>query len=106
LKYYSVAELEITDPSWVPSYVQNVTALVERRDGRDLARTSKLEMIEGERKLPQIVLIIERPSKVTAVTFYESDEYRPYRQSRIAGAKNQFLQVAGEDIARVAQTAE
>jgi uncharacterized protein (DUF1330 family) len=106
LKYYSVAELEITDPSWVPSYVQNVTKLVELRGGRYLARTSKLEKMEGERKLPQIVLIIEWPSKETAVTFYESDEYRPYRQSRIAGAKNQFLLVAGEDIAKVAQVAE
>ena len=31
--------------------------------------------------------------------FYESEEYRPYRTSRIAGARNEFLLVAGEDIA-------
>lgn len=90
----------------MPSYVQNVTKLVEQRGGRYLARTSKIEKLEGERKAPKIVLIIEWPSKETAVTFYESDEYRPYRQSRSAGAKNQFLLVAGEDIAKIAQIAE
>ena len=36
--YYSVAEMEITDRSWVPEYVKNVTRMVEQRGGRFLAR--------------------------------------------------------------------
>jgi hypothetical protein len=56
VKYYSVAEMEITDRSWVPEYVKNVTRMVEQRGGRFLARTSKVEKIEGERKRPQIFL--------------------------------------------------
>jgi uncharacterized protein (DUF1330 family) len=106
VKYYCVVEVEPTDPSWVPAYVQNVTKLVEARGGRYLARTSTLKKIEGERALPQILVILEWPSKETAMTFYESDEYRPYRTSRITGAKNEFLLVAGEDLAKVAQIAE
>ena len=50
MKYYSVAEIEITDQSWVPAYVKNVTGLVEQRGGRYLARTSRIEKLEGERK--------------------------------------------------------
>jgi uncharacterized protein (DUF1330 family) len=102
MKYYSVAELEITDQSWIPAYVENVTRLVEQAGGRYLARTSKIEKLEGERKVPQIFLIIEWPSKDVAMAFYESDEYRPYRQSRIEGATNEFLLVAGEDMTRTA----
>jgi uncharacterized protein (DUF1330 family) len=105
MKYYSVAEMEITDQSWVPDYIRNVTGLVERSGGRYLARTSNVEKIEGERKIPQIVLLIEWPSKAIADAFYECAEYRPYRQSRIAGAKNEFLLVAGEDIAKAAHIA-
>lgn len=105
MKYYSVAEMEITDRSWVADYVQNVTRMVEECGGRYLARTSKVERVEGERKLLQVFLIIEWPSKETAEAFYESEEYRPYRESRIAGAKNEFLLVAGEDIAKAAQIA-
>jgi uncharacterized protein (DUF1330 family) len=106
MKYYSVAELDITDQSWVPAYVKNVTKLVERCGGRYLARTSNIEKIEGERKPPQIFLIIEWPSKDAAEAFYESDEYRPYRQSRIEGARNEFVLVAGEDIAKEARIAD
>jgi uncharacterized protein (DUF1330 family) len=106
LKYYCVIELETTDPSWVPAYVENVTKLVEQSGGRYLARTSMLEKIEGERALPQILVILEWPSKEKAMAFYESEEYGPYRLSRMAGAKNEFLLAAGEDIAKVAQIAE
>lgn len=103
MKYYAVAELDITDQSWVAEYVKNVTGLVEQNGGRYLARTSNVEKIEGERKAPQVFLIIEWPSRDAAVAFYESDEYRPYRQSRIKGARNEFVLVAGEDIAKAAQ---
>ena len=71
-----------------------------------MARTSNIEKIEGERKTPQIFLVIEWPSREAAKAFYESDEYRPYRQSRIEGARNEFVLVAGEDIAKVAQIAD
>jgi uncharacterized protein (DUF1330 family) len=106
MKYYSVAELDITDASWVPAYVKNVTKLVEQRGGRYLARTSNIEKLEGERKPPQVFLIIEWPTKDAAQSFYESDAYRPYRQSRIAGAKNEFVLVAGEDVTKTAQIAD
>jgi uncharacterized protein (DUF1330 family) len=106
MKYYSVAEIEITNQSWIPAYVENVTRLVEQCGGRYLARTSKIEKLEGERKVPQIFLIIEWPSKAVAKAFYECDEYRPYRQSRIEGATNEFLLVAGEDMTKTAQMAD
>ena len=106
MKYYSVAELEITDQSWLPAYVKNVTTMVEQAGGRYLARTSKIDKVEGERKAPQIFLIIEWPSKDTAEAFYESAEYRPYRESRIKGARNEFLLVAGEDIAKAARISD
>ena len=69
MKYYSVAEIDVVDQSWVPAYVANVTRLVERAGGRYLARTSKVERIEGERPRPQIALIIEWPSREAAVAF-------------------------------------
>jgi len=104
VKYYSVAEMEITERSWVAEYVKNVTRMVEQRGGRFLARTSNVQKIEGERKLPQVFLIIEWPSKKTAMD--KSEEYGPYRGRRIAGAKNEFLLVAGEDMTKTAGVPE
>jgi uncharacterized protein (DUF1330 family) len=103
MKYYSIAELDIDDQGWVSAYVKNVTGLVESHGGRFLARTPNVEKIEGERKAAQIFMIIEWPSKEAAEAFYESDEYRPYRQSRMEGARTEFVLVPGEDIARAAK---
>ena len=103
MKYYAVAEIDITDASWIPAYVQHTTALVERYGGRYLARTPSFEKIEGERTPPQIYLLIEWPSKEASEGFYESAEYRPYRESRQQGSRGQFVLVAGEDVSGVAR---
>jgi uncharacterized protein (DUF1330 family) len=102
MKYYAVAEVDVTGPGWVRDYVTNVTPMVERHGGRYLARTSKLQKLEGEREPPQTFLIIEWPSREAADAFYESEEYRPYRQRRRDGARNEFTLVAGEDFAKLA----
>ena len=103
MKQYAIVEVDVTDPGWVPEYVKNVTRLVEERGGRYLTRTSTVEKIEGQRKAPQIVVLLEWPSKDAAVAFYQSEEYRPYRQSRLQGARNEFTLVPAEDVAKVAR---
>jgi uncharacterized protein (DUF1330 family) len=102
MNYYAIAELDVTDPAWVRSYVADVTPMVERHGGRYLARTTRVEQVEGERPPAQVVLIIEWSSKEAADAFYESEEYRPYREARREGARNEFFLVAGEDVNGIA----
>lgn len=99
MKWYAVAEIDVTDRGWVPEYLERVTALVERHGGRYLARTPRAEKLEGDRPVPQVSLIIEWPSREAAMAFYESAAYRPYRERRLAGARNEFVLVPGEDVA-------
>ncbi len=106
MKYYAVAELDVTDRSWISAYVKNVTKLVEQYGGRYLTRTSTIEKLEGERPKPQVFLIVEWPSKEAAKAFYDSDEYKPYLQSRKQGSKGEFVLVPGEDINKMAQMAD
>lgn len=103
MKYYVIAEIDITDPSWSAEYVKNVTPMLERYGGRYLARTPRVEKIEGERPVAQLYLLVEWPSREAMDAFYESDEYRPYREARVKGARNEFVIVPGEDIARLAK---
>jgi uncharacterized protein (DUF1330 family) len=53
-----------------------------------------------------MMVILEWPSKELAMAFYESEEYRPYRKNRIAGAKCEFVLVAGEDVTKMARIPE
>jgi uncharacterized protein (DUF1330 family) len=74
--------------------------MVERAGGRYLARTNRIEVLEGERPRGVTILILEWPSKETADAFYESDEYRPFRDARQRGARNTMLLVPGEDVTK------
>ncbi len=103
MKHYVVAQIDITDPSWVAEYAEHVTRQVEQAGGRYLARTPRIERLEGEAAAPQFVLLIEWPSREAALAFYESEQYRPYRERRLAGARNEMLLVAGEDVNGVAR---
>lgn len=100
MKHYAIAEINITDPTWVGEYVRNTTRLVERHGGRYLSRTTDIEKIEGSRPTPQIFLLIEWPSKEAAMGFYESEEYRPYLEARRRGSSGDFTLVAGDDVNR------
>jgi uncharacterized protein (DUF1330 family) len=103
MKYYAVAERDIRDPAWIEDYVANVTGMVERRGGRYLSRTARIEKVEGDGPAPQVIVLIEWPSKEAADEFYASEEYRPYREARGRGARNDLLLVAGEDVNGVAR---
>ena len=103
MKYYAVAELSITDPSWTRDYVAKVTPMVERYGGRYLARTNNVERLEGQRQNPHVFLMIEWPSKEAALAFYNSEEYRPFLKNRLAGSAGEFVLVAAEDMNNVAR---
>jgi uncharacterized protein (DUF1330 family) len=77
--------------------------MIEDRGGRYLARTSHAEKLEGERALPPIVLLVEWPSREAADAFYQSEEYRPFLQRRLAGSRGELMLVPGEDITGAAR---
>jgi uncharacterized protein (DUF1330 family) len=106
MKYYTVAELSVTERGWARDYVAEVTPMVERYGGRYLARTNAFEKLEGDREPPQMVVLIEWPDEESAIDFYESEEYRSYRERRRAGSRGEFLLVAGADVNEVARIAE
>jgi uncharacterized protein (DUF1330 family) len=64
-------------PIFIEGAVHEILPMAEQRGVRYLARASEIEKLEGERKVPQIFLIIEWPSRDVAKGFYECDEYRP-----------------------------
>jgi uncharacterized protein (DUF1330 family) len=95
LKYYTIAEIEVTDPAWVDDYVEDVTRMVTSAGGRYLARTNRIEKVEGERHPLPMVLLIEWPDKKAVDGFYTSEAYAPYLMRRLAGSRSEMLVVAG-----------
>lgn len=100
MPYYAIAQMQVHDPAWVADYVLGVTPLVESFGGRYLARTPHLEWVEGQERAGHLAVLIEWPSREAAMEFYESDDYRPHREARLAGSTGEFLLVPGRDTVR------
>lgn len=100
MKHYVIGELKISDDSWVADYTKGVTALIEQHGGRYLARTSAVEKLEGDREVPDILVIIEFPSREAARAVYSSGQYAPYLKARQAGAATQLVLLPAEDVAQ------
>ncbi len=77
--------------------------MVERHGGRYLARSRNIERLEGDHEIPNLVVLLEWPSRDSIQAFYDSDDYRPYRTARMAGSKGSFFIVTGEDAAGLAR---
>lgn len=90
MKYLAIIGTNITNPSWIEEYVENVTPLVLASGGKYLTRTDKIELLEGDNK-PQFSVVTEFPSRETAIKFYNSEEYASYKSARLKGSKSTFL---------------
>jgi uncharacterized protein (DUF1330 family) len=79
---YLTAYLEVTDPEAYRAYSIQIPALIQRYNGRFLARGGGLEVLEGGLPSKRAV-IIEFPTVDLARKFYFSPEYQqivPVRQ--------------------------
>ena len=98
MKYYSIVQFTITKTDWIPAYGEKVTKMLENWGGKYLARTNQVEALEGKIEPHTTMVIVEWPSKELSDSFYDSEEYRPYREARKSGTRGTLLRVAGEDI--------
>ncbi|WP_233080547.1 DUF1330 domain-containing protein [Rheinheimera soli] len=96
MSYLLIVETNMTNPSWVHDYLNNVTPLVSQFGGNYLTRSSAIELLEGENK-PQFSLVAQFSSKEDALSFYHSEEYKPFKQARQSGSVSKFLLVPVEN---------
>ncbi|MBL4907685.1 MAG: DUF1330 domain-containing protein [Sneathiella sp.] len=97
MKHYTIVEFTVKNTDWISEYAEVVTNIVERMGGKYLARTSDVDAMEGNIVPGTTSVIIEWPSKDLAMSFYNSDEYKPYLESRLSATMGTLMIVAGKD---------
>lgn len=95
MSVYVVGRLMIKDPAWVEGYIPAVETLVEFHGGKYLVRSPKMDVIESNGDSPNVVVVIEFPTKEAAQAFYTSAEYQPWLESRKAGADCELILLDG-----------
>ena len=99
MSVFLIADIKVTDDSWVPDYAANVHKLVQKHGGKYLSRSGNIETLEGMDKDSTLIAILEFPTRVALDSFAADPDYAPYGQARQAGSVSNFHVIDDTDIA-------
>ena len=94
MKAYMIAHIEVTNPELMEKYREKVPAIVEKYGGKYLVRGGDSVLLEGDFFKHRMVLL-EFPDREAAEKFYNSEEYAPIKQMRLAAGNNTSVIVDG-----------
>ncbi len=96
---YLIAEIKVTDDSWIPNYAAHVHDIVHKHGGKYLARTRNIKTIEGPESDTTVMGLLEFPSTEAVLAFEDDPAYAEYREARRAGSVSRFRIIDATDVA-------
>lgn len=96
---YVIADIEVTDDSWIPEYAQKVHDIVHKHEGKYLARSGNIEVLEGEPLANTLIAILAFPSAEAAKAFATDPDYAPFGTARQQGSNSRFQMIDDTDVA-------
>lgn len=96
---YLIADIKVTDDTWLPDYVSNVHNIVQNHGGKYLSRSGNITTIEGQGLETTVVALIEFPSMEKVQEFANDPAYAKYRQARQAGSISNLHLIDDTDVA-------
>ena len=99
MSVYIIADVQVTDESWIPDYAAKVHDIVHKHGGKYLARSANLTTLEGEPLETTLIALLEFPSAEAARAFASDPEYAPFAAARQAGTDSRFRMIDDTDVA-------
>lgn len=96
---YVIADVKVTDDSWVPDYAANVHDIVHKHGGKYLSRSANITTAEGEPLDTTLVALIQFPSMDAVQSFASDPDYAPYASARQAGSLSRLHVIDDTDVA-------
>ena len=96
---YVIADVKVTDDSWVPDYAAKVHEIVHKHGGKYLSRSGNITTIEGEGLDTTLIALIQFPSMEAAQAFAGDPEYAPYAEARQKGSVSRLYVIDDTDLA-------
>lgn len=96
---YVIADIKVTDDTWVPAYAASVHDLVHKHGGKYLARCGNVKTLEGKPLDTSLIAIIAFPSKEAVEAFAADPKYAPHAVARQHGSESRFQLIDDTDLA-------
>lgn len=96
---FLIANIKVTDESWIPDYAAKVHGIAAKHGGKYLSRSGNIKTIEGEQLDTSVIALIQFPSMDSIEAFVKDPEYAPFAKSRQAGSTSRFYAIDDTDAA-------
>ena len=92
---YMIGDVDIHNLEEYKKYMEKVKPLIESYGGEYLIRGGEIDALETNLWKPTRMVLVKFPSKKMAMEWYNSDEYKPYKNIRFETATSNILMVEG-----------
>lgn len=96
---YLIADVKVTDDSWIPDYAANVHDIAHKHGGKYLSRSANITNMEGDPLDTTLIALLEFPTLEAAQAFANDPDYAPYAKARQAGSVSKFNVIDDTDVA-------
>ncbi|MGB5739337.1 MAG: DUF1330 domain-containing protein [Woeseia sp.] len=99
MSHFLIAQVKVTDDSWIPDYAAKVHDIVHRHGGKYLTRSANITAIEGQKPDIDMVALLEFPTMDALQGFIKDPAYAPFAKARQAGTKSVLFALDSSDAA-------
>ena len=92
--YLIYVQEEVTDPDLMAQYRAGVADSVAKFGGKNLAAGPNFEKIEGDWE-GSTVVVSQYPDMETLKAWYNSEDYKPFREMRLEASRGRMIFVEG-----------
>lgn len=96
---YVIADVKVTNDSWIPDYAASAHEIVHRHGGKYLARSANVKTLEGSPLETTLIALLEFPNAEAAEAFANDPDYAPHAKARQAGSESRFQLIDDTDVA-------
>lgn len=96
---YVIADVKVTNDSWIPDYAAKAHEIVHRHGGKYLSRSGNVRILEGQPPETTLIAILAFPTAESAQAFAKDPDYAPLARARQAGSISRFQMIDDSDIA-------
>ena len=92
---YMIGDVDIKNIEEYKKYMEKVKPMIESYGGEYLVRGGEIDALETNLWEPTRMVLVKFPNKEIAMEWYNSDEYKPYKNIRLNNAISNILMGEG-----------
>ncbi len=98
MSVYVIADIKVTDPSWIPEYAKAVHDIVHKHGGKYFARSANVKTLEGKPLDTSLIAILQFPAEEALMAFLADPAYARFARERQAGSESRFRVIDDTDV--------